>query len=115
MSSRNFKTDISDISAAYNVENVPLEDQKTGTTSTQEIQKKADELDRLHATMKEKLKIVSYPEKIKRLTLVPDSWSRKFCSNYFDVSKQLVRTALELKIKGILAKPELKRGEKMPQ
>jgi len=62
--------------------------------------------------MKEKLNIVSYPEKIQILTLALDSWSRKFCSEYFDESEYLVRAAGELKkTHGILIKPEPKKGK----
>ena len=62
--------------------------------------------------MKEKLKTVSYPEKIQILTLTPDSWSRKFCSDYFDESEYLARAAKELKkTHRIFAKPELKKGK----
>ena len=36
---------------------------------------KAEEFDRLHAAMKEKLFTASNSEKLQILTLVPDSWS----------------------------------------
>ena len=45
---------------------------------------KAEELDRMHAAMKEKLVTASNTEKLQILTLVPDSWSRKYCSEYFE-------------------------------
>ena len=41
---------------------------------------KAEELGRLHAAMKEKLVTASNTEKLQILTLVPDSWSQKYCS-----------------------------------
>ena len=75
-----------------------------------DAQSKAAELERLHAAMREKLKIASYPEKIQILTLIPDKWSREYASKQFDVSVYLIRTARELKkVNGILAKPELKK------
>ena len=61
------------------------------------IRNKADELDKLHCAMKEKLQVVSFSEKIQTLTLVPDSWSRAYCSTYFNVSEYLIRTAHDLK------------------
>ena len=46
----------------------------------------------------------SNTEKLKILTLVPNSWSQKYCSEYFGVSEYLIRSARELKqTKGILA------------
>ena len=45
------------------------------------------------------------------MTLVPDSWSQKYCSEYFGVSEYLIRSARELKQrKGILAKHSQKKG-----
>ena len=103
-----------DISDAYDVGVELLND--SDSVATHEISKKAAELDKLHEAMKEKLKIVSYPEKNQILTLAPDSWSHKYCSEYFDVSEYLVRTARELKnVDGILAKPVPKKGKKLPQ
>ena len=67
---------------------------------------KAEELDRLYAAVKEKLFTASNAEKLQILTLVPDSWSRKYCSDYFRVSEYLIWSARELKqIKGILVQP----------
>ena len=47
--------------------------------------------------MTEKFKTASYSEKKQILTLVPDKWSQKYCSEYFNVSEYLVRNARELK------------------
>ena len=44
---------------------------------------KAEELDRLHAVIKEKLVTASNTEKLQILILVPDSWSQKYYSKYF--------------------------------
>ena len=50
------------------------------------------------------------------LALVPDSWSQKYCSEYFGVSEYLIRSARELKQrKGILAQPSQKKGKAMAQ
>ena len=77
---------------------------------------KAEELDRMHAAMKEKLVTASNTEKLQILTLVPDSWSRKYCSEYFGVSGYIIPSARELKQrKGILAQPSQKKGKAMAQ
>ena len=77
---------------------------------------KAEELDRMHAAMKEKLVTASNTEKLQILTLVPDSWSRKYCSEHFRVSEYLIRSERELKQrKGILAQPSHKKGKAMAQ
>ena len=75
---------------------------------------KAEELERLHAFMKEKQVTTSNTEKLQILNLVSDSWSRKYCSEYFGVSEYLIRSARELKQrKGILAQPSQKKGKAM--
>ena len=105
----------STIAEAYNVSKNVL-DTSDSVFEESEAQSKAAELDRLHAAMREKLKIASYPEKIQILTLVPDKWSREYASKQFDVSEYSIRTARELKkVNGILAKPEPKRGKMLPQ
>ena len=77
---------------------------------------KVEELDRLHAAMKEKLVTTSTTEKLQILTLVPDSWLQKYCSEYFGVSEYLIRSARELKQrKGILAQTSQKKGKAMAQ
>ena len=66
--------------------------------------------------MKEKLVTASNTEKLQILTLVPDSWSRKYCSEYFGVSGYIIASARELKQrKGILAQPSQKKGKAMAQ
>ena len=67
---------------------------------------KATELVRLHKAIQEKLKTASYSEQIQILTLVPDNWSRKYCSEYFNAFEYLAWTEDEIKkIGGILVKP----------
>ena len=57
--------------------------------------------------MKAILVTASNTEKLQILILVPDSWSRKYCSEYFEVSEYLIRFSRELtlRIKRILAQP----------
>ena len=77
---------------------------------------KVEDLARLHAAMKEKLVIASNTEKMEMLTLVPDSWPQKYCSEYFGVSKYLIQSARELKQrKGILAQPSQRKSKAMAQ
>ena len=54
---------------------------------------KVEELDRLHAAMKEKLVTASNTEKLQILTLVPDSWSQKYCSFRLFNSMRMMNTA----------------------
>ena len=62
--------------------------------------------------MQEKLKAASYSEQIQILTLVPEKWSRMYCSEYFKILEYLVWTSHEIKKVGeILAKPAPKKGK----
>lgn len=80
-----------------------------------EEREKAAELDKLHFLLKEKIAASTKREKIKLLTLVPDSWSRKQVAEFFNVTEYLVRAARRLKKeKGILAEPERKAGKSLP-
>ena len=70
---------------------------------------KCSDLDRLTELLKDKLKMSSTQEKVKLLTLVPESWSISKACNEFDVSEYLVKKARKLKnSKEILAEPEKK-------
>ena len=60
-----------------------------------ETEQKASELDCLHNLMTEKLTTAMHSERIQILTLTPDSWSRRYCAEHFNVSEYLVRTAKE--------------------
>ena len=100
------------ISAAYNVLDIEIEEPPP--IYDRDTKNKAEELDRLHAAMKKKLVTTSNREKLQILTLVPDSWPRKYCSEYFGVSEYLIRSTRELKQrKGILAQPSQKKGKAM--
>ena len=77
-----------------------------------DIQKKVNVLVRFHEAVQEKLKTASYSEPIQILNLVPDKWSRMYCSEYFNILEYLVWTSHEIKKVGeILAKPALKKGK----
>ena len=77
-----------------------------------DMQKKLNVLVRLHEAMQEKSKTASYSEPIQILTLVPDKWSRMYCSEYFNILEYLVWTSHEIKKVGeILAKPAPKKGK----
>ena len=90
--------------AAYNVSDIETEEPPS--TYDRDAKHKAEELDRLHAVIKEKLVTASNTEKFQILTLVPDSWSRKY----------LIRSARELKQrKGTLTQSFQKKGKAMLQ
>ena len=61
------------------------------------MREKVNDFVRLHEAMQEKLKTVSYSEQIQILPLVPDKWSRMYCSEYFNVFEYLVWTSHEMK------------------
>ena len=68
---------------------------------------KCSDLDRLTELLKEKLKMSSTQEKVKILTLAPESWSISKTCNEIHVPEYLVKKARKLKnSKGILAEPE---------
>ena len=76
------------------------------------MKEKVNDLVRLHQTLQEKLKTASYSEQIQILTLVPDKWSRIYCSEYFNVFEYLVPISHEIKnVGGILSKPAPKKGK----
>ena len=71
-----------------------------------DMQKKVNVLVRLHKAMQEKSKTASYSEPIQILTLVPDKWSRMYCSEYFNIFEYLVWTSHKIKkVCEILVKP----------
>ena len=77
------------------------------------MQEKVNVLVRLHVAMQEKLKTAFYSEPIQVLTLVPDKWSRMYCSEYFNILEYLVWTSHEIKKVGeILSKhaPEKRKS-----
>ena len=95
------------ISAAY-VSDTEIE--KPPPIYDRDTKNKAEELDILHAAVREKLVNASNTEKLQILTLIPDSWSPKYCCEYFRVSGYIIPFARELKQrKGILAQPSQKK------
>ena len=77
-----------------------------------DMKEKVNDLVRLHKAMQEKLKATSYSKQIQILTLVPNKWSRMYCSEDFNVFEYLVWTSHEIKkVGGILAKPAPKKGK----
>ena len=76
------------------------------------MKEQVNDLVRWHDAMQKKSKTASYSEQIQILTLVPDKWSRMYCSEYFNVFEYLVWTSHEIKkVGGILAKPAPKKGK----
>ena len=98
-----------DIADAYGVESFNL--LETSTEIPTESVKKISDIDRLTLEIKEKLSISDYKSKIQLLTLTPESGSRKYAAEYFNVSEYLIRTARKLKEQnGILSIPSSKKG-----
>ena len=50
-----------------------------------DMQEKVNVLVWLHKTIQEKWKTALYSEQIQVLNLVPDKWSRMYCSEYFNI------------------------------
>ena len=61
------------------------------------MKEKVNDLVILHEEMQEKLKAASYSQRIQILTLVPNKWSRMYCSEYFNAFECLVLTSHEIK------------------
>ena len=62
-----------------------------------DMQKKVNVLVSLHKAMQEKWKAASYSEPIQILNLMPDKWSRLYCSEYFNILEYLASTSHEIK------------------
>ena len=96
------------ISDAYNVSDIEIAE--PSLIYDRDTKNKAEELDRLHAAMKENLVTTSNTEKLQILTLVSDSWSRKYCSDNIGVSAHFIWSATGLKQrKGIHAPSSQKK------
>ena len=80
----------SDISEAYEVQVDCLKDSESDSYDKNDMKEKVNDLVRLHKAMEQILKTASYSEKIKILTLVPEKWSRMYCSEHFNVFEYLV-------------------------
>ena len=84
------KTLKSNISKAHTVHVDCLKDSESDSYDKNNMKEKLNELVTLHEAMQEKLKTASYSEQIQILTLVPDKWSRMYCSEYFNIFEFLV-------------------------
>ena len=83
-----------------------MNNSKSDSYDKKDMQKKVNVLVRLHETMQEKSKTAPYSEPIQVLNLVPDKWSRMYCSEYYNILEYLVLNSHEIKKAGeILAKP----------
>ena len=85
-----FMKTLSDISEAYKVQVDCLKDSESDSYDKNDMKEKVNDLVRLHEAMQEKLKTASYSEPIQILTLVPDKWSRMYCSEYFNIFEYLL-------------------------
>ena len=84
------KTLKSNILEAYKVQVHCLKDSESDSYDKKVMKEKVHDLVMLHEAMQEKLKTASYSEQIQILTLVPDKWSRMYCSEYFNILEYLV-------------------------
>ena len=84
------KTLKSDISEAYKVQVDCLKDSESDSYNKNDMKEKVNDLVRLHEAMQEKLKTASYSEQIQILTLVPNKWSRIYCSEYLNIFEYLI-------------------------
>ena len=80
----------SNFSDAYKVQVDCLKDSESDSHDKNDTKEEVNDLVRLLKAMQEKLKTASYSEQIQILTLVPDKWSRMYCSEYFNVFEYLV-------------------------
>ena len=78
------------ISKACKVQFDCLKDSESDSYDKNDMKEKVNDLVRLHKAMQEKLKTATYSEQIQILTLLPDKWSRLYCSEYFNVFEYLV-------------------------
>ena len=104
------------LATILNVEQSELEstDDSIEVDSEQDMNQKANDLDKLVELMKEKLKVSNKREKIQILTLTPESWSLRKIAKEFKVSKATARKGRILKEeKGILAVPQPVIGKRL--
>ena len=102
------KTLKSNISEACKIQVDCLKNSVSDSCNKTDMKAKVSDSVRLHKAMQEKLKTESYSEQIEVSTLVPDIWSRIYCSEYFNVFEYLVRSK---EIGVILAKPAPNKGK----
>ena len=80
--------------------NVQLEstDKSTEVDLEQDMNQKANDLDKIVELMKEKLKVSNKTEKIQILPLTPESWSLRKTVKEFKISKVTAQKARTLRI-----------------
>ena len=78
------------ISEAYKIQVDCLKDKESDSYDKNDMKEKVNDLVRLHEGMQEILKTASYSEQIQIFTLVPDKWSRMYCSENCNVFEYLV-------------------------
>ena len=61
------------------------------------MKKKVNGLVRLHEAIQENSKTASYSEPIQIFTMVPDKWSRMYCSEYFNILEYLFELHMKSK------------------
>ena len=71
----------SNISEAYKVQVDYSKDSGSDSYDKNDMKATVNDLFMLHVAMQKKLKTASYSEQIQILTLVPDKWSRMYCSD----------------------------------
>ena len=100
----------SNILEGYKAQIACFKDSEPDYSDENYMKEKVNDLVRLLEAMQEKLKTASYSQRIQILTLVPNKWSRMYCSEYFNVFEYLVLTSHEIKkVGGLLAKPAPKK------
>ena len=62
-----------------------MEDSESYSYDKNDMKEKKNDLVRLLEALQGKLKTASYSEEIQIIILVPAKWSRKYCSEYFNV------------------------------
>ena len=116
--SKSFEAQKEMASSALKVDIEQLTIEDTGEAFSEEIKAKAEEHDRLMYLVKEKLSDASLKssEKIQILTLAPSNWSKEKTAAFFNVTDYQVKAARSLfKDRGILSKPDPKKGVSLPE
>ena len=80
----------SNILEAYKTQVDCLKYSESDSYDKSDMKEKVNDLVRFHEAMQERLKTASHSEQIQIHILVPDKWSRMYCSEYFNVFEYLV-------------------------
>ena len=87
----------SNISEAYKVQVDYSKDSGSDSYDKNDMKAKVNDLVMLHVAMQKKLKTASYSEQIQILALVPDKWSRMYCSDILTSLKTLFELHMKSK------------------